>query len=93
MISNRESTGYLIVRRTNVALTEAVALMVTVHVAFDPVHAPDQPANTDVLLGLACSVTVDPAVYDSEQSLPHEMPAGFDVTVPLPVPAIDTLNV
>lgn len=76
----------------NVAVTEAAALMVTVQVAVAPVHAPDQPANTDFPTGLASSVTLDPGRYDSEQSLPQEIPAGFDVTVPLPDPAIETVS-
>jgi hypothetical protein len=49
--------------------------------------APLQPLNVDPSVGVAFKVTVVPLVYDAEQ-VPLQMliPAGVDVTVPLPVP-------
>ena len=42
---------------------------------------------------MAVRVTVVPLTYDSVQSLPQSIPAGLDVTTPLPGPAVATLNV
>jgi hypothetical protein len=44
-----------------VAVTEAAALMATVQVPV-PLHAPDHPANVEMLLGVAVSVTDVPVV-------------------------------
>jgi len=41
----------------------------------------------------ASSVTPEPASYIAEQVAPQLMPAGLDVTVPLPAPALATLSV
>jgi hypothetical protein len=58
--------------------------MVTAHVPV-PVHAPDQPAKVEFALGAAVSVTDVPAA--------KVVPDGLSVTVPLPVPVVETLNV
>ncbi|PYV19532.1 MAG: hypothetical protein DMG21_01280 [Acidobacteria bacterium] len=59
--------------------------MVTLH-APEPLHAPDQPVSSESADGLALSVTTVPWLYDSVQSPPQEIPAGLDVTSPVPVP-------
>jgi hypothetical protein len=51
-----------------------------------PVQVPLQPANLEVLFGVAVSVTVVPTVMSLTQSAPHAMPAGELVTVPVPAP-------
>ncbi len=58
-----------------------------------PEHAPDHPANSEPLAGVAVSVTLVPSVKLAEQVLPQSMPAGLLVTEPEPVPARDTDNV
>jgi hypothetical protein len=77
----------------NVAVTFCAAVMVTVHVP-TPEHPPPlQPANVEPTDGAALSCTNVPYVYGSVQSAPQETPAGFEVTVPAPVPAFATVSV
>jgi hypothetical protein len=42
--------------------------------------------------GAAVRVTVDPALNDAVQVVPQETPAGLEVTVPVPDPALDTVS-
>jgi len=42
--------------------------------------------------GVAVSVTAVPLVKFSLQSAPQAIPAGLEVTVPVPVPARDTVS-
>jgi hypothetical protein len=68
--------------------------MPTVQVVAVPLHAPLQPENLDPPPALAVSLTDVPALYDSLQSEPQEMPAGDDVTVPdALLPALATVTV
>jgi hypothetical protein len=53
----------------------------------------DQPAKVEPLAGAAARATAVPPVYTSVQSLPHVIPAGELVIVPLPVPERPTLIV
>jgi hypothetical protein len=53
---------------------------------------PLQLANTKPAAGVAVKVTIEPFVYDSEQSPPQSIPAGLLVTVPLPVLVIDNVH-
>ena len=76
----------------NVAVTEAAALIVTVQFPV-PVHAPLQPVNVEVASGAAVNVTTVPASYDALQVAPQVIPAGLEVTVPLPVPLVVTVKV
>jgi hypothetical protein len=69
----------------NVAVTDVLAVSVTVH-ALVPVHAPDQPANVDPLAAVGVSVTAVPLLKVALQVCPQLMPAGLLVTVPVPVP-------
>ena len=66
--------------------------VVTVHVVVVPEHAPPQPPNVLPELGVAVSVTLVPKGNAAEHVPPHVIPAGLEVTVPLPVPALDTLT-
>jgi hypothetical protein len=63
--------------------------MVTVHAPV-PEQAPPQPAKVEPAAGVAVSVTEVPWPYVSAQSAPQLMPAGEEVTVPLPVPDLVT---
>ena len=74
-----------------VAVTEAFAVSVRLHVPV-PVHAPDQPANVEVPLGAAESVTAVPLAKVVLHVDPQLMPAGLLVIVPAPVPAFCTVN-
>src|SRR6058998_3439071 len=75
-----------------VAVTEAAAFIVTEQVPV-PEQAPLQPANVDPPAGLAVSVTGVPELYEAEQVAPQLIPAGFEVTVPLPDPDLPTDSV
>ena len=68
------------------------ASMVTEHVPV-PVQAPDQPPKLELLSGTAVKVTSVPDVYTSVQSDPQLMPAGEEVTMPVPVPDLLTERV
>ena len=70
----------------NVAVTECAWSMVTTQGSV-PVQSPLQPSNTEPRAGVAVSVTIVFWTYDSLQSAPQLMPAGDDVTVPVPEPA------
>ena len=72
-------------------MTDLAASIVTVQVPV-PVHAPLQPMKLDVPSGVAVNVTTAPASKDAEQVAPQVIPSGLDVTVPPPVPVLDTLR-
>lgn len=76
----------------NVAVTLAAVVIAMVQVVA-PVHAPDHPANTAPLPGVAVSVTEVPVLNCVEQVGPQLMPAGLLVTVPVPEPALATVRV
>lgn len=48
------------------------------------VQAPDQPLNRDPDAAVAVSVTVDPPANNAVHVVPHEMPVGDELTVPVP---------
>jgi hypothetical protein len=75
----------------NVAVTERACVIETVQVDV-PVHAPLQPVNAEPLVAAAVSVTDAPLVKFALQVAPQFTPVGFDVTVPVPVPALVTDN-
>ena len=58
-----------------------------------PEQDPDQPMKVDVELGAARRATVVPEAYAWLQSAPQSMPAGLEVTVPEPAPALVTVRV
>ena len=57
-----------------------------------PVHAPVHPAKTELVPGLAVSVTGVPAVKLAVHTCPQLIPAGALVTVPVPVPEFVTVS-
>ena len=64
------------------ACTLVSALIVTVQLAFVPLHAPLQPRKLWPAGGVAVTVTSVPAAYLAEQLLPQSMPAGELLMVP-----------
>jgi hypothetical protein len=73
----------------NVAVTVRTALIVTLHAPV-PVHAPPQPVKYEPPAGTAPSVTTAPELKFAAQVAPQAMPAGEEVTVPVPAPALET---
>jgi hypothetical protein len=57
-----------------------------------PEQAPVQPAKRDPGAGSAVSWTIVPRLKLPSQSVPHEMPEGWEVTVPWPLPDLLTLT-
>jgi hypothetical protein len=76
-----------------IAVTDVAVLTVTVHVPVPEQPPPLQPANVEPAAAAAVKVTAVPFVYVAEQVAPQLMPAGALVTVPLPVSALETVNV
>jgi hypothetical protein len=78
--------------RLNVAVTVVFAFNTTAQVPV-PLHPPpDQPANTEPEIGVAVSVTVEPVLNEAAHVVPQLMPAGTEVTMPDPVPLLDTVS-
>jgi hypothetical protein len=77
----------------NVAETVLFAVMLIVQVAPEGVSQPDQLTKLEPDAATAIRVTDAPDAYGRVQSVPQLMPAGDEVTVPVPVPAIDTVRV
>lgn len=75
------------------ATTLRAADIDTKHVPDVPLHAPLQPEKVEPAEAMADRVTVVPDAKEALQVLPQLMPDGLDVTVPLPVPALETLRV
>jgi len=74
-----------------VAVTARAAVIDTVQAPV-PVQAPLQPANVEPLAAAGVSVTDAPLEKLAVQVDPQLMPAGDEVTVPVPVPAFATLS-
>ncbi len=77
-------------RGANSAVTVFDSSIVTTQ-APEPVHALDQPTNTDPGSGVAVSVTTVPGSYSASQSLGQSIPAGVLVTFP-PENGVDTTD-
>jgi len=75
-----------------VAVTLSLALRVTVQVVL-PLHAPPQLAKYELTPALEVKVTWVPGGNVAVHELPHVMPEGLLVTVPVPVPPRLTFNV
>jgi hypothetical protein len=76
-----------------VAVAEVAALMVTVQVPVPVQPPPLQPVKVEPAAGVAVSVTAVPLGNEPEHVVPHEIPAGELVTVPVPAPALLTVSV
>lgn len=68
----------------NVAETNRAAVIDTVQVVAVPVQSPPHPEKPYPGDGAAVRVTEVPWLYNWLQSVPQEMPAGLEVTVPCP---------
>jgi hypothetical protein len=79
--------------RAKVAVTVGSPLMVSVQVALVPEQAPPQPVKLEPASGAAVSVTLVPSLKDAEQVAPQVIPPGLLVTVPVPLPAFETVSV
>src|SRR3954462_3106602 len=69
-----------------IAVTERALAIVTVHVAPDTESHPVHPVKSEPAAGAAVSVTAESLTKVAEQAPGHWMPAGVEVTVPLPSP-------
>jgi hypothetical protein len=76
-----------------VAVTCWLALSVTVHVEFVPLHAPDHPANDEFVAGVSVNVTRVPILKLALHVVGQLIPAGLLDTVPAPVPARVTVSI
>lgn len=74
-----------------VAVTLLFALAVITHVPVPLQPDPLQAANVDPAEAVAVSVTTVPVVNFEEHVPPQLMPAGDDVTLPVPVPVLVTV--
>src|SRR5437879_74235 len=81
------------VMSVNVAVTVVAALRVTVQAPGPEQPPPLQPVKVEPAAGAAVSVTAVPLVKLAAQVAPQVMPAGLLVTVPAPVPALETVSV
>ena len=75
----------------NVAVIKVLVVIFNVHVGV-PVHAPDHPANTEPVPGVAVSVTGVPLANVALHAVPQLMPDGLLVTVPVPVPLLCSVS-
>ena len=75
------------------ALTDRRFVTVTVHVVPDTESHPVQPLKSESAPGAAVSVTVVLITKSLAHAVPQLMPAGLDVTVPLPVPVLVAVRV
>jgi len=77
---------------SKLAVTMVAALMVTTHEPVPEHPAPLQPVKVDPPAAAAVRVTTVPPLYEAEQVAPQLIPAGLEVTVPLPVPVLLTVT-
>ena len=75
------------------AVTVVAALIVAVQVPVPEQLPPLQPEKVEPAAGAAVKVTVVPLAYAAAQVVPHEMPAGALVTMPVPEPLGFTVRV
>src|SRR5947199_1676642 len=77
----------------NGAVTMGPALRVTLQAPGPEQPPPLQPLKVEPAAGAAVSVTAVPLAKLAAQVAPQVMPAGLLVTVPAPVPALETVSV
>ena len=70
----------------NSAETDLWASIVSWHVDAEPEQSPPHPVKVEPDEALAVSVTTVPAVNEAPHVTPQEIPAGDELTVPVPVP-------
>lgn len=75
-----------------VAVTVLSESIVTVQEPVPEHPPPDQPVKVEPDAGVAARIAVAPLVTFAVQVEPQLMPAGEEVTVPLPVPLLLTLK-
>src|SRR3989449_3637914 len=81
------------VMSVNGAVTVVAALRVTGQAPGPEQPPPLQPLKVEPAAGAAVSVTAVPPAKLAAQVAPQVMPAGLLVTVPAPVPALETVSV
>ena len=80
------------VSEANVAVTDSAALMVTEQVVPEPEQAPLQPVKVLPEAGVSVNVTIVPEEKAELHVVPQLIPAGDEVTVPEPEPALETVK-
>src|SRR5262245_44653019 len=75
-----------------VAVTDCAALIVTAQVPVPVQPPPLQPVKVEPTAGAAVRVTAVPLTNVEEHVVPHVMPAGALVMVPLPAPLLLTVS-
>jgi hypothetical protein len=78
--------------RVNVALTVLAALIVTLQVAPEAASHPVHPVKREPDAETAVNVTCMPLPKEAEHVVPQLIPAGLDVTLPLPSPCLSTVR-
>ncbi len=73
-------------------MTDWAELIVTVQVVDVPVQAPLQPAKVEPPFGVAVRATSVPLLNEAVQVGPQSIPAGEEITVPPPVPLLETVR-
>ncbi|CAN5224484.1 hypothetical protein BH09MYX1_BH09MYX1_36640 [soil metagenome] len=74
------------------AVTFVAAASFTLHGATPVQPPPLQPVNVEPSAGAAVKTTVEPAPKVALQAVPQSMPAGAEVTFPVPAPASTIVN-
>jgi hypothetical protein len=75
-----------------VAVTDLSEFIVKVQVLLVPEQSPDQPAKVEPESAVAVRVTVVPEAKYATHPVPQLIPAGLLVTVPDPVPVLETVS-
>src|SRR4051794_10521742 len=86
-------TSSVSVFNVNVAVTERAASIDTTQSPVPEQPAPNQPAKSELASGVAVSVTTVPNAKACEQVAPQSIPAGLELTEPVPEPSVDTSSV